>query len=262
MARHLSAVANQVAQLNCGSSPTPNPCNASTALSALDFSGSTSAQLCQLVSVNGSSCANGSLSTPALSASLDALQVLTTEAELANGTSALNVTSALNITGVTSAQLYLTLIQPPQVAFGPVGTTAQTAQLQADLKLSVLGAGLLDIPLTAASDGDREDHQLRLQHHVVDEVRGDVDDGDCRRHARRAGHRQSEHQRLQRPADQLHRRQRDPHGEHGGATPPAQPDHGLLELDPPLPEPGYYSGLSPLGPVFALLTSTLSGVLP
>ena len=48
------AVANQVGLLNCGSSPTPPPCNASTALTALDFSSSTSAQLCQLVSVNGS----------------------------------------------------------------------------------------------------------------------------------------------------------------------------------------------------------------
>ncbi len=40
--------------------------------------------------------------TSALSASLDALQMLTTEAELANGTSALNVTTALNIPGVSA----------------------------------------------------------------------------------------------------------------------------------------------------------------
>jgi uncharacterized membrane protein len=145
------AVANQVGQLNCGSSPTPSPCNASTALSALDFSSSTSAELCQLVSINGSSCSNGTLSTSALTAGLDAMQMLTTEAELANGTSALNVQSALGITGVTAAQLYLTLIQPPQVAYGPVGTTASTAQVQADLKLTLPTYGVLDIPLTAAS---------------------------------------------------------------------------------------------------------------
>jgi len=145
------AVANQVGQLNCGSSPTPDPCNASTALSALDFSGSTSAQLCQLVSVNGSTCMNGSLSTPALSANLDALQILTTEAEVANGSSALDVTSALSLPGVTTSKLVLTLSQPPQVAYGPVGTVAKTAQVQADLQLSVPGQGLLDIPLTAAS---------------------------------------------------------------------------------------------------------------
>jgi uncharacterized membrane protein len=144
------AVSNQVAQLNCGSAPTPDPCNAGTALSALGFSGS-SVQLCQLVSVNGSTCANGALSTPALSASLNVLQMLTTEAELANGTSALDVTSALSITGVTTAKLYLTLIQPPAVRFGLVGTTAKTAQLQADLQLTLPTLGVLDIPLTAAS---------------------------------------------------------------------------------------------------------------
>ncbi len=145
------AVANQVGQLNCASSPTPSPCNASTQLSALDFSSSTSAKLCQLVSINGSSCSNGTLSTSTLSAGLDVLQMLTTEAELANGTGAINVQSALGITGVTASQLYLTLLQPPQVAYGPVGTTASTAQVQADLKLSVSGQGVLDIPLTAAS---------------------------------------------------------------------------------------------------------------
>ena len=218
------AVANQVGLLNCGSSPTPNPCNASTALSALDFSGSTSAQLCQLVSVNGSSCANGSLSTPALSASLNALQMLTTEAELANGTSALDVTSALSITGVTSAQLYLTLMQPPQVAFGPVDTTAQTAQLQADLKLAILGAGLLDIPLTAAS-GTATVKTINCAFNTMSSTKYAVTttDGHGGHHLTVAGvgSRHPEHQRLQlpQPADQLHQRRRAPHGEHGDHDP-------------------------------------------
>ncbi len=103
------------------------------------------------MSVNGSSCASGTLSTPALSASLNALQMLTTEAELANGTNAINVTSALSITGVTTATLYLTLIQPPAVEYGPVGTTAQTSQLSADLQLTLPALGVLDIPLSAAT---------------------------------------------------------------------------------------------------------------
>ena len=97
-------------------------------------------QLCQLVSINGSTCANGTLSTPALSASLDVLQMLTTEAELANGTSALDVSSPQHPRR-HRRQLYLTLDPAPQVAYGPVGTTAQTAQLQADLKLSVSRRG-------------------------------------------------------------------------------------------------------------------------
>jgi uncharacterized membrane protein len=79
------------------------------------------------------------------------LQMLTTEAEFANGSSALNVTSALGITGVTTAQLYLTLVQPPQVAFGVVGTAASTAQVQADLRLTLPSLGVLDIPLSTAS---------------------------------------------------------------------------------------------------------------
>ena len=66
------AVANQVAQLNCGSSPTPDPCNAEHGPERRSTSaGSTSAELCQLVSINGSTCASGTLSTPALSASLE-----------------------------------------------------------------------------------------------------------------------------------------------------------------------------------------------
>ncbi len=147
------AVANQVAQLNCGASPTPPPCNASTALASLDFSSATSAKLCQLVSINGSSCSppNATLSTSALSTGLNALQTFTTEAEIANGTSAINLTSALSFTGVTSANLYLTVVQPPQVADGPVGTSAQSAQVTADLQLNLLVGGLIDIPLSAAS---------------------------------------------------------------------------------------------------------------
>ena len=165
------AVANQVAQLNCGATPTPAPCNASTAMSALDFSGSgsTSVQLCQLVSVNGSSCSNGTLSTPELSTSLNALQTLTAEAEVANGSSPINVTSALNLTvsglSISQVQLVLGVVQPAQVAYGPVGsytssaqcpattgtsTCATTAQVTADLRITLPSFGLLDIPLSAA----------------------------------------------------------------------------------------------------------------
>ncbi len=147
------AVANQVALANCGATPTPLPCLASSALSgsnALDFTTSTQAQLCQLVSINGSTCSSGTLTTAALSTSLNALQTFTTEAELANGTHALDLGTSLGITGVTDAQLTLSMTQVPQVAFGPVGATASTAQLTTDLKLNMLGVGLIDIPLSAA----------------------------------------------------------------------------------------------------------------
>jgi uncharacterized membrane protein len=153
-----AAVASQVAQLNCSAPTTPYPCNASTGLSALNFANnsSTAVQLCQLVSIDGSACSPSSsstLSTPALATSLNVLQTLTTEAEVANnGTNTVDLGTSLGITGVSDAQLTLGLGQIPQVAFGPVGTTATTAQVSSNLQLSVLGqSGYLEIPLSAAS---------------------------------------------------------------------------------------------------------------
>ena len=165
-----TAVGNQVAQLSCGSSPTPLPCNAQTALNGLGFDTSHSAQLCQMISINGSTCANAAVSSSALNTNIDLLQMLTTEAELANGSNWLNVTSALSLPNVTSASLRLVLGQPAQAAEGPVGTyttaspcpapsgswstCAVTAQVSAELKLTVLSllgvSETIDIPLTAA----------------------------------------------------------------------------------------------------------------
>ncbi len=147
------AVANQVAQLNCGATPTPEQCGASAALASLDFSGGTSASLCQLVSINGSACSGNlsTLSTSELSASLDALQILTTEAELANGTNAIDLGTSLGLTGVSDAKLTLSLVQIPQVGYGPVGATATTAQVSSSLQLNDIGVGLITIPLSAAS---------------------------------------------------------------------------------------------------------------
>ncbi len=151
-----NAVANQAAPLNCSATPTPLPCSASTGLSALGTNGTATVQLCQLVSINGSTCSSinssSTLSTAALTTNLNVLQMLTTEAEVANGTNAIDLGTSLGITGVSDAKLTLDLLQIPQVAFGPVGTTATTAQVSSDLQLSVLGvSGVLDIPLSAAS---------------------------------------------------------------------------------------------------------------
>ncbi len=132
------AVANQVAQLNCGATPTPAPCNASTAMGALDFSGSgsTSVQLCQLVSVNGSTCSNGHpVDAGALDQPRTRCRSLTAEAEVANGSSPINVTSALNLTvsglSISQVQLVLGVVQPAQVAYGPVGSYTSSAQCPA-----------------------------------------------------------------------------------------------------------------------------------
>ncbi len=70
-------------------------------------------------SINGSTCGGGNVSSPGLSASIDVLQFLTTEAELANGSNAINVQSALGLTGVTASTLSLVVGQLPQVAYGP-----------------------------------------------------------------------------------------------------------------------------------------------
>ncbi len=160
-----NAVSTQQASVTCGATPTPSVCNANTALGQLSFSSasSTNVKLCQLVNVSANStnynCGNTSISTQGLNASVNVFQMLTTEAELANGSSGIDVTTALNLTdgllNIGSVKLYLTVIQPVQVAYGPVGTVAKTAQVTSrlDLTLSTLGLslGTLSIPLSAAS---------------------------------------------------------------------------------------------------------------
>jgi uncharacterized membrane protein len=143
----------------------------STAYSSLQALGtfstaqSTDVKLCQLANINvGStqySCSNPSISQQGLAASVNVLQMLTTEAELANGTNGINVTSALNLTvpvvglSVGNVMLSTQVISPAQVAYGPVGTTASDAQVQATLSmnLTLLGVSLgsLSIPLSAAT---------------------------------------------------------------------------------------------------------------
>jgi uncharacterized membrane protein len=170
-----TAVNDQTSAGTCSSGQTTQQQNAENALNqtagntlSLTGSGSTSLQLCSLVSVNGSSCANASLPFSSLSAGVNVLQMLTTAAELANGTSGLNVDTILNL-GIAGATLDFQSVQPAQVAYGPVGsytlatncpavapatsTCAHTAQVQAELKLNVLGVGLLDLKFSAA-DGN------------------------------------------------------------------------------------------------------------
>jgi uncharacterized membrane protein len=168
----LDAVENQEGDLSCGATPTPLQCNAATALGpsemTLTSSSTTNVALCDLVSVNGSTCTPpaATITYSGLDASLNVLQMLTTEAELVNGSSAVNVTSGLQMSGVTGT-LTTVVIQPAQVATGPVGsitspatgcpptsgtaTCAETAQVSADLSLSILGViGTVNIPLSAA----------------------------------------------------------------------------------------------------------------
>ena len=164
-----TAIDTQQSALNCSSTPEPSACAAYPVLQSLSFGGST-ATLCQLVTINGPTCNGGYLSQAGLSASLNVLQTLTTEAEVANGTNAINVQSALGITGVSGATLSLQVVQPPQIAYGPVGTTAHAAQVTADLQLNlgVTGGGILDIPVDRGG-GHRDpliSHVFRIEQFV------------------------------------------------------------------------------------------------
>jgi uncharacterized membrane protein len=149
-----AAAYNQELSLNCASSPEPSPCVAYTNLQSLSGGGPTSAELCQLVSINGSTCTSGALSQGGLASSVDVLQTLETEAELANGTSGIDLGTSLGLSGVTDAKLVLSVVQPPQIAWGATGaspaTSATSAQVQSTLKLTVPGVGELDVTLGAA----------------------------------------------------------------------------------------------------------------
>jgi uncharacterized membrane protein len=114
----------------------------------LHASTTTTVELCKVISINGSTCANPAVSTSALAASGNILQTLTYAAELANGGSAIDLGTNLNISGVTDAKVAITVIQPPQYAFGPVGVSATTAQVNETLTLTLLSGIALSIPLT------------------------------------------------------------------------------------------------------------------
>jgi uncharacterized membrane protein len=157
-----NAVSSQAALLSCGGSTPPAPCTALNALgsiySAMPLGGTPSESLCNFMQINTSAgttsncTTNTQLSQSSLNTNLNVLQTLTSEAEFANGTNALDITTALGLplSGVTLATLTLNVIQYPQVAYGPVNTTAQTAQVDATLHLSVPGLGTISIPLSAA----------------------------------------------------------------------------------------------------------------
>ncbi|HEY6471474.1 MAG TPA: hypothetical protein VIY26_01195 [Acidimicrobiales bacterium] len=138
------------------------------ALSGQVFSTAASTQipLCQMVNINTSAglvnCTNSSITQQGLDASVNVLQMLTTEAELADGTSGINLGSTLTLPdgalNIGSVTLSFSAIKPAVVAYGPVGTTASTEQVALDLKMSLslpaplnTPLGTLDIPLDAAT---------------------------------------------------------------------------------------------------------------
>jgi uncharacterized membrane protein len=135
------------------------------ALGAFSSSQSTLVKLCSMANINVASaqynCSNSSITQQGLDASVNVLQLLTTEAELANGTNGIDVTTALNLTipvlGLSLGNVMLStqVISPAHYAYGPVGTSASDAQVQAtlsmNLTLSGVALGSLSIPLSAAT---------------------------------------------------------------------------------------------------------------
>ena len=127
------------------------------ALAGQVFSGALSTQipLCNMVNVNTSSglIGCGTIPQQGLNASVNVLQMLTTEAELADGKSGIDVTSALQlgIPGVLTignVTLSFSAIKPAVVAYGPVGTTATTSQVSVTLSMNLSVPGLLGLPPT------------------------------------------------------------------------------------------------------------------
>ena len=135
-------------------------------LQALSFSNSASTKipLCQMVNVNTTgglvSCSSPTITTQGLNAGINILQMLTTEAELADGSTGVGISSALNPTvaglNITNIALSFSAIKPAVVAYGPVGTSASDTQVSAtlsmNLSLPIVGSiGTLSIPLSAAT---------------------------------------------------------------------------------------------------------------
>jgi uncharacterized membrane protein len=85
----------------------------------------------------------------ALQAGLNLFQLATASAQLANGQNAVDVSSLINLAPIATVTASLKVGQPlqsPMFAFGPVGASVHTAQVQLTLNLSLL-AGLVKIPL-------------------------------------------------------------------------------------------------------------------
>ncbi len=121
----------------------------------------TSTTLCSMIST--ADCTSGSVSVSGLSTTINVLQVLTAEAELANGTNAIALTSLINLGTVTTLlnsllnatigtpSLVVTGIQKPVYAYGPVPTSASTTQVTATLtiplNLTLAGITLASLPI-------------------------------------------------------------------------------------------------------------------
>jgi uncharacterized membrane protein len=146
-----SATVQQVIQSEIDALNTPGSV-ASVALNTLktDIVGSPRLTLSSLLDVGAwKDVGIGSVTEPsALSATLNAFQLASLTAQVANGASFANIpTTSLGVPGVATTTAAASVIQPPQgpaFAFSPVGVTVHTAQVRLQLNLQLLSA--LSVP--------------------------------------------------------------------------------------------------------------------
>ncbi|MCO5399659.1 TadG family pilus assembly protein [Ralstonia soli] len=97
----------------------------------------------------------------AVNAQLNALDLLTTAAQIANSKNAAQISVPLSIPGLTSVTLNMSIIQPPVIAIGQPGKNAQgqwrtqahTAQIRLGLNVSLAGVTLANSGLLGAIIG-------------------------------------------------------------------------------------------------------------
>lgn len=81
----------------------------------------------------------------AAEAKVSLFELLTLAAQLANGSNFINIPLSVNLPGIASVSVKATMIERPQIAVGPEGTSIHTAQtrLQVSVQLLPLQIGLL-----------------------------------------------------------------------------------------------------------------------
>ena len=99
----------------------------------------------------------------AANAQMNVLEMIGMAASVANGTNLLNLTLPITIPGVSSTTMKMSVIEPPVIATGPVGTQAHTAQARIQLDLTLvqrltvlLQQGIVHLPVyveAAGADG-------------------------------------------------------------------------------------------------------------
>lgn len=90
----------------------------------------------------------------ALTASINALELITAGIGVANSHRFADVITPVNIPGLLNSDLRIGLVEPPSIGIGGIGTTAYTSQVRvyADINSNLLNAGLLAVNIPMVID--------------------------------------------------------------------------------------------------------------